>query len=153
MKCTVCSQAFCWICGKQIDDAVFPAHFQWWNPSGCSNMQMNEAIEPSRWARLSARMLTWIEIVLLGPLTLATTVGSLILCSCCLPHYLMTEDESADPLWIKLQRLTSNCMSGWGIFWIGVVFFLPAAFILLGLAIGFGSAAFVLVYPIYAAYR
>jgi IBR domain, a half RING-finger domain len=30
MKCQ-CGQAFCWLCGEAIDDAIFPAHFQWWN--------------------------------------------------------------------------------------------------------------------------
>ena len=40
MKCTRCSAAFCWVCGKQIDDDTFPAHFQWWNPTGCVNMQV-----------------------------------------------------------------------------------------------------------------
>lgn len=40
MKCQ-CGAAFCWLCGKQIDDATFPAHFQWWNPAGCANLQVN----------------------------------------------------------------------------------------------------------------
>jgi len=40
MKCNNCNTAFCWVCGKQIDDDTFPAHFQWWNPSGCVNMQV-----------------------------------------------------------------------------------------------------------------
>jgi hypothetical protein len=40
MKCQ-CGAAFCWLCGKQIEDTLFPAHFQWWNPSGCSNLQVN----------------------------------------------------------------------------------------------------------------
>jgi hypothetical protein len=39
MKCQ-CGVAFCWLCGKQIDDATFPAHFQWWNPAGCANLQV-----------------------------------------------------------------------------------------------------------------
>ena len=41
MKCQ-CGVAFCWLCGKQIEDSLFPAHFQWWNPSGCSNLQVTE---------------------------------------------------------------------------------------------------------------
>lgn len=28
MRCTQCSTAFCWICGEEIDDSVFPKHFQ-----------------------------------------------------------------------------------------------------------------------------
>jgi hypothetical protein len=39
MKCQ-CGVAFCWLCGKQIEDSLFPSHFQWWNPSGCSNLQV-----------------------------------------------------------------------------------------------------------------
>ncbi|KAJ1442641.1 hypothetical protein B484DRAFT_442067 [Ochromonadaceae sp. CCMP2298] len=56
MKCQ-CGVAFCWLCGAAIDDALFPAHFQWWNPSGCSNLQMNESDEPSGGARVFARIL------------------------------------------------------------------------------------------------
>ena len=44
MKCQ-CGSAFCWLCGRQIDDQTFPAHFQWWNPTGCSNLQV-DAISP-----------------------------------------------------------------------------------------------------------
>ena len=40
MQCNQCQTAFCWVCGKQIDDDTFPAHFQWWNPAGCTNMQV-----------------------------------------------------------------------------------------------------------------
>eukprot|EP01031_Cornospumella_fuschlensis_P033225 gene33225-40199_t len=38
MKCQ-CGASFCWLCGQQVDDSIFPAHFQWWNPNGCANLQ------------------------------------------------------------------------------------------------------------------
>ena len=66
MKCSNCGKAFCWLCGKEIEDAIFPTHFQWWNPSGCSNLQLNEAIEPTCCTLLCARMTTAAQIVLLG---------------------------------------------------------------------------------------
>lgn len=40
MKCSVCGTPFCWLCGKRIEDDVFPSHYQWWNPFGCVNMQV-----------------------------------------------------------------------------------------------------------------
>ena len=46
MKCQ-CGAAFCWLCGKQIEDTIFPAHFQWWNPTGCSNLQVLPPRHPS----------------------------------------------------------------------------------------------------------
>jgi hypothetical protein len=153
MKCSVCNQAFCWICGKPIDDTVFPAHFQWWNPYGCANLQMNDAIQPSRYSIWSARILTVFEILILGPVTLVSTLASLILCSCCLPHYFFVEDQSEGNCSTKFQRLVSNCLSGWGMFWIAVLFFLPAVFVVLSMLIGVGAAAFAMLYPIYATYR
>jgi hypothetical protein len=66
MKCPQCNAAFCWLCGSQIDDVVFPPHFQWWSGSKCSNLQMNEAIEPTRWVLFVARLTSICELVLLG---------------------------------------------------------------------------------------
>ena len=83
MKC-VCGAAFCWLCGKEIDDAVFPRHFQWWNANGCANMQMNNEIEPHWSTRVFARGLAIAQIVILGPLSALSTFLSILLCPCCL---------------------------------------------------------------------
>lgn len=40
LTCEVCETSFCWLCGKKVSDNAFPAHFQWWNPMGCVNMQV-----------------------------------------------------------------------------------------------------------------
>lgn len=41
MKCTHCDTAFCWLCGQEVEDDVFPVHYQWWNLThGCVNMQV-----------------------------------------------------------------------------------------------------------------
>jgi hypothetical protein len=40
-QCPNCQTPFCWICGKAVDDSIFPAHFQWWNLTGCANLQVS----------------------------------------------------------------------------------------------------------------
>ena len=91
MKCTNCSKAFCWLCGKEIDDSIFPAHFQWWNPGGCSNMQMNEAAEPSCCVVFCARLTAALQFIILGPVVAVSTVVSLLLCCCLVPSMLNSE--------------------------------------------------------------
>jgi hypothetical protein len=151
MKCQ-CGAAFCWLCGKQIDDTLFPAHFQWWNPTGCSNLQMNEAIEPSLLARICARLLAIIQIIILGPITLASTIASTILCFSCICLRLK-QDYPKSSFLTGFLRTFSNCMSSWGMFWMIIIIFLP-----IGLAFG-GIAASVIIivclitYPCYASIR
>ena len=81
MKCPHCAQAFCWLCLTKIDDSVFPAHFQWWNATGtCSNLQMDEAVEPTAATRHLASLLMVVQIIVLGPLVLVSTLASILLC-------------------------------------------------------------------------
>lgn len=40
MKCEKCHTAFCWLCGREVKDDVFPGHYQWWNMGSCVNMQV-----------------------------------------------------------------------------------------------------------------
>jgi len=44
IKCLVCDASFCWICGQDVDEAVLPDHFKWYNVFGCPGMQMNQSI-------------------------------------------------------------------------------------------------------------
>lgn len=148
MKCTQCGQAFCWLCGKGIDDDVFPAHFQWWNPSGCSNLQMNEEIEPSSTARFMAKALSFIELIILGPIALLSTMISLILCCCCIPKLLNCQKHQEGKR-TQCTQLMSHCMSGWGIFWIGVLVVLPLSLIILAVMVGVA----IILYPFYACVR
>jgi len=148
MKCTQCGQAFCWLCGKGIDDDVFPAHFQWWNPSGCSNLQMNEEIEPSSAARFMAKALSFIELIVLGPIALLSTMISLILCCCCIPKLLNCQKQQEGKR-TRCTQLMSHCMSGWGIFWIGILVVLPLSLIILAVMVGVA----IISYPFYACVR
>eukprot|EP01035_Chromulina_nebulosa_P019890 gene19890-25845_t len=134
MKCSCCGQAFCWLCGKAIDDTVFPAHFQWWNPYGCSNLQMNEAVVPNLRTRLSARCLTCVELVLFGPLTI-------------------NERGSTETFYSLITPLASSCLSGWGMFWIALLFFLPLTLFIFGIGFGLVLVLALILYPVYAIVR
>lgn len=140
MKCS-CGQAFCWICGQAIDDTLFPAHFQWWNPLGCSNMQMNEAIEPSRGSVWCAKGLAMLQCVVFGPLTVSSTLVSSLLCGCCL----FSKN--------KIREVFAMQMSFWGVFWMMLLVFLPLALILGSLAVGLVAAVGLIIYPCYACIR
>ena len=111
MKCT-CGQAFCWLCGKPIEDTIFPAHFQWWNPSGCSNLQMHNSVEPSAFSRTAAKVFTCVELILLGPLTFLSTLLSLLLCSCCIPYMIKSAGNDSTLKGKYFTRIT-NLASHW----------------------------------------
>jgi hypothetical protein len=92
MKCPDCGCAFCWLCGKEIEDTTFPSHFAYWNMSSrCSNMQMDGNAEMSDEARLGAGCTTMVELVVLGPLALISSLVSLLLCCCLVPVLLRTQ--------------------------------------------------------------
>eukprot|EP01038_Epipyxis_sp_PR26KG_P013958 gene13958-18722_t len=150
MKCQ-CGVAFCWLCGKQIDDAHFPAHFQWWNPSGCSNLQLNESEEPTPTARVCARMLSIIQIILIGPLTLASTIASSILCFTCIAYKLKVDPNMA--ILCGDHNLFSICMSSWGIIWMLLLFFLPVALIIGSTGLALGIAFAIILFPCYCCIR
>ena len=121
MKCSNCGQHFCWLCNAKIDGSTFPNHFQWWNLSGCPNMQMNETIAPSNTERYSSRMLSILQLVFLSAPSLALTVACSILCCCCI-----SECGESNPDRFK------NCMSTWGnvlTVLICIPLFLAAAFL------------------------
>jgi len=126
IKCSFCGATFCWLCGKEVEDAVFPAHFQWWNPSGCANLQMNELDEPTASARTMARLISYAEMLILGPLAAASTLASLVLCSCFVPCMVRQQpNKPTESLPRRIAFLLGQCMSGWGMLWIGLLFMLP----------------------------
>jgi hypothetical protein len=111
---------------------------------------MNEAAEPSAFARVWARLLVAMQLVVLGPLTVASTLLSSLLCCCCISLHLKYRGppgptDSKTPI----VSFFGNCMSGWGMFWMGVLFFLP---LLLVVAAGVVAALFVY-YPVYVCER
>lgn len=126
IKCSFCGCTFCWLCGKEVEDTVFPAHFQWWNPSGCSNLQMNEHDEPSQLARLIARISSYIELLILGPLSVLSTFLSLVICCWIIPVYTAQHPEKKPEPWQRrMGYLLGHCMSSWGMIWIGLLVMLP----------------------------
>ena len=84
MKCTNCQQCFCWVCGVAVEDSIFPNHFQWWNAMGCANMQMVEDVVPSRSSIIFARVTALAQTLVLGPISLVSTLISFILCFPCI---------------------------------------------------------------------
>jgi len=112
---------------------------------------MNESIEPSFGARCLARGLALGQLIVLGPLTLISTILSSTLCCCCI--YLKYKTDNRPMNCAALHETFSTCMSSWGLVWMFLLFVLP-------LAVAFGSAAGsiaiavgIIVYPCYASYR
>jgi hypothetical protein len=182
MKCS-CGAAFCWLCGKQIDDALFPAHFQWWNPSGCSNLQMNEASTPSQCSIICARLSSVLQLIVLGPLTVVSTVVFSLVCLPCIAMHLYAEDQSSPAhntvnspnkpdlmqnkpaatalegastckTWFTgLMTVLSLCMTSWGVFWMLLLFALPLGLALLASAGSLCLAVLIAITPFYILYR
>mmetsp|Transcript_5260 Transcript_5260/g.9987 ORF Transcript_5260/g.9987 Transcript_5260/m.9987 type:complete len:680 (-) Transcript_5260:1800-3839(-) len=95
MKCSNCQQCFCWVCGVAVEDAIFPNHFQWWNAMGCANMQMVEDIEPTRSSIIFARVTAIAQTLVLGPISLASTIVSFIICfPCVYSHHMSGSAQS-----------------------------------------------------------
>lgn len=103
IKCSFCGATFCWLCGQEIEDAVFPAHFQWWNPYGCSNLQMNEQAEPSPLSRFAARASAMVEVIVLGPLSVASTAVSLLACCCLVPIFTAQQPDRKPETWTQVR--------------------------------------------------
>ncbi len=108
------------MCGKAVDDAVFPAHFQWWNPAGCANMQMSEAVDPSAGTIAWARTTACLQCIAVGPLALCSTIAGLACCVCCIPK-LVDGPVSVE----SVKRLFFSCLSGWGFFYLTLFVIIP----------------------------
>ncbi|KAL7542586.1 hypothetical protein ACHAXR_012334 [Thalassiosira sp. AJA248-18] len=105
IKCGSCGTHFCWLCSKVVDDGAFPEHFRWWNLRGCANMQLDENEEPLVCTLYGAKLLSLLQIIVLGIPALVLSLFSLILCPCFVPGCGRTNRERA-----------INCISFWGSF-------------------------------------
>lgn len=112
---------------------------------------MNEAIEPSCTSRFFARLLALGQLIVLGPLTLLSTILSSTLCCCCIYMKYKSDGRAMDST--VFQEMFSTCMSSWGIFWMFLLFVLPLGIALGTLAGSLVVAVVVMIYPCYASYR
>lgn len=128
MRC-LCGTAFCWLCGKEVDDSTFPVHFQWWNANGCSNMQMDPALEPTTTSIVVARISTAFQLVVFGPLTFISSALSIALCCCFLGHlWTPVPPKPGEPpsrFCTRLSEVFSSCLTGWGIFYMAIILGIP----------------------------
>lgn len=101
MKCANCGQNFCWLCCQVVDGGTFPDHFQFWNLSGCPNMQMSESANSasSSAARLS-RLFAFLQILIVGPPSFLLSVVALCLCWPCA--------SAADPPDVRTEKSTAR---------------------------------------------
>ena len=155
MKCR-CGAAFCWLCGKEIDDDMFPAHFQWWNPGGCPNMQMDEATNPPLRTRIIARLMAFGQLIVLGPITFASTLLSSLLCFPCIVYKINSDIRDSNgrkTFCSQLRTMLTGCMSTWGLIWLVLLIFVPAAVLCGSIAAGIVIGVCALIYPCYAVYR
>ena len=111
MKCSACGTHFCWLCSAIVDDGAFPEHFRWWNLKGCANLQLDE--NGSQGGRILAKIMSVLQIIVLGAPALALTLVTILLCPCFVPGCGRSNRE----------RLI-NMVSFWGSF-LSSMLFLP----------------------------
>ncbi|CAN0475395.1 unnamed protein product, partial [Hapterophycus canaliculatus] len=95
---------------------------QWWNVRGCPNQQLQEDSQQSPGGRQCLRVLSVLQIVVVGPFALLLTVASSLACVCCLPVFRLSPGQ-----------LFSGCISGWGNF-VMLLPLLPVVFVVAVLA-------------------
>lgn len=78
---------------------------QWWNVRGCPNQQLQEDSHQSSRGRQCHKLLSAVQIVVVGPFALLLTVVSSLACVCCLPAFRLSP-----------RQLFTGCISGWGNF-------------------------------------
>ncbi|KAL7455462.1 hypothetical protein ACHAWC_007012 [Mediolabrus comicus] len=103
IKCSSCGTHFCWLCSTIVDGGPFPDHFRWWNLSGCPNMQLDESIEPMRCTVIGARVISVLQLLILGIPALALSFASMLVCPCLLPG-----------CGTNMRERVINCVSFWG---------------------------------------
>ena len=111
---------------------------------------MNESIEPTTCARIFARVLSLVQLIVLGPLTLLSTLTSSLLCCSCI----VVKLQMQRPLSLAyVQTFFGNCMSSWGIFWMFLLCFVPLAIVGGSVFVTAAFVAGVISYPCYATHR
>lgn len=158
MKC-MCGTNFCWLCGKQVDDGVFPRHFQWWNANRCSNLQMANEIQPSIFTRVCAHTLTFLQLVTLGPLSVISILVSLCVCAPCAGYYCVkhimplkhseTGPNTPDPRLQRVGEIFANALTVFGYVYLFIFIFLPLLILLGALCV----CVCIMIYPFYAVWR
>jgi len=103
IKCSSCNTHFCWLCSAIVDDGPFPDHFRWWNLSGCPNMQLDESTEPRRATVFGARVLSVLQLLILGVPAIALSIVSMLVCPCMVPG-----------CGVNMRERVMNCVSFWG---------------------------------------
>ena len=129
MKCSSCNTHFCWLCSAIVDDGPFPDHFRWWNLKGCPNMQLDESTEPRMCTRVFAKVLSVLQLIILGVPSVALSIISMLICPCLVPG-----------CGSNMRERVRNCVSFWGSC-LSTVIMLP--FTLLGLLIAASFYCFV----------
>ncbi|KAL7484497.1 hypothetical protein ACHAW6_010133 [Cyclotella cf. meneghiniana] len=117
IKCGNCGVHFCWLCRTVVDDGAFPEHFRWWNLNGCPNMQLDGSEEPMQCTICLAKLLSILQLIVLGIPSLTLAIASSLVCPCLLPGIGRTNRERA-----------VNCISFWGSFLSTIIVF-PLSFI------------------------
>ncbi len=117
MKCSSCNTSFCWLCSEIIDDGPFPDHFRWWNISGCPNMQLDESEQPKTCTLVCARVLSFLQLLILGVPSIALAIVSMIVCPCMVPG-----------CGSNMRDRVINCVSFWGSF-LSSLIMLPFTFL------------------------
>eukprot|EP00611_Tribonema_gayanum_P009514 TRINITY_DN19317_c0_g1_i1.p1 TRINITY_DN19317_c0_g1~~TRINITY_DN19317_c0_g1_i1.p1 ORF type:complete len:415 (+),score=98.74 TRINITY_DN19317_c0_g1_i1:328-1572(+) len=105
MKCYNCGTHFCWLCLRKVDGGALPRHFEWWNVTGCPNQQMQEEAQPGRRSRVCLRVLSLIQVVIIGPPALLLTLVASVACCCCLPLF------GQGPVEVRFRLLRVVCVA------------------------------------------
>ena len=78
IRCPLCAQCFCWLCGQRVDSSAMPAHFAWYRVgSSCANRQFGDG-EVSK-LQTAANVLFALVVGL--PATVVT-LGLFLACPC-----------------------------------------------------------------------
>lgn len=82
---------------------------------------MVEDIIPSRRSIIIARLTAFLQTIIIGPLSLVSSILSIITCAPCIPCMISDRSE------FKFSQFFENCVVGWGFFWLLLLFFFPLA--------------------------
>jgi hypothetical protein len=84
---------------------------------------MVEDIVPTRRAIIFARLTALLQTLVIGPISVISTIVSLLTCCLCIPCVISNRSE------FNFVQFFQNCVVGWGFFWLFLLFFFPLAVI------------------------